>query len=79
MEEPPEKDLKTVSFVVHATRGVIRDQTTRRKAMFFLLLMAMLLLFFGTTFLQTFLVPKEHPFWFTLYWVVCGWLTFTAH
>ena len=34
METPPEeKNLEAVSFVVHATRGVIRDQRTRRKAM----------------------------------------------
>ena len=46
--------------------------------MFILLLVALVLLFSGTTFLQTTLKPREHPIWFVLFWIVCGWLTVTA-
>jgi hypothetical protein len=77
-DSPEEKPLRTASFVVHATRGVIRDQTTRRKTMFVLLVIALVLLFVGSTFLSSILNPREHPVWFTLYWFACGWLTFTA-
>ena len=59
-------------------RGVIREQTTRRNTMFILLLVALTLLFSGTTFLKTTLNPREHPIWFVLLWIVCGWLTVTA-
>jgi hypothetical protein len=73
-----EKPLRTASFVVHSTRGVIRDQNTRRKAMFILVLAALVLLFSGATFLQPALSPREHPVWFILFWVACGWLAVTA-
>ena len=46
--------------------------------MFILLLVALALLFSGTTFLKTTLNPREHPIWFILFWIVCGWLTVTA-
>src|SRR5438034_10714034 len=75
---PDEKRLRTTSFVVHATRGVIRDQTTRRKAMLFLLVLALLLLISGFTFLQPALNPQEHPWRVIFFWIVCIWLTFTA-
>jgi hypothetical protein len=75
---PDEKQLRTASFVIHATRGVVRDQNTRRKTMFVLLVAAMALLFCGSTFLQTLLSPREHPGWFIFYWVICGWLALTA-
>jgi uncharacterized membrane protein len=75
---PDEKRLRTTSFVVHATRGVIRDQTARRKAMLFLLALALLLLIAGFTFLQPALNPREHPWRVILFWVACIWLTFTA-
>jgi hypothetical protein len=79
MENPPEKkDLQATSFVVHATRGVIRDQGPRRKAMLFLLALALLLLISGFTFLQPALNPQEHPWRVILFWIVCIWLTFTA-
>ena len=76
MEE--EKRLETTSFVVHATRGVIRDQRTRRKAMVVLLALALLLLIAGFTFLQPALNPREHPWRVIFFWIVCIWLTFTA-
>lgn len=78
MAEPPEKPLQTASFVVHATRGVIRDQSVRRKAMFLLLLAALALLLAGITFLAPMLNYHEHPGWFFFYWLACGWLTLTA-
>ena len=78
MDEPPEKTLRTASFVVHATRGVIRDQTARRKTMFVLLVVALVFLFAGSTLLHSILNPRAHPVWFIFYWLVCGWLTATA-
>jgi hypothetical protein len=70
--------LRIVSFALHATRGLIRDQSTRRWTMFVVLTTAMLLLFGGATFLQPFLSPREHPGWFIFFWVACAWLTFFA-
>ena len=78
METPEEKDLKTVSFIVHATRGVIRDQQTRRKAMVALLTLAVLMLLAGFTVFQSMMNPREHPWFVIFFWVVCVWLTFTA-
>jgi hypothetical protein len=75
---PSEKPLRTTSFVIHATRGVIRDQNMRRKTMFVLLVVALVLLFAGSTFLQSALSPRQHPIWLILYWFVCAWLTLTA-
>ncbi len=75
---PDEKRLRTTSFVVHATRGVIRDQKTRRKAMLWLLVIALVLLILGFTFLQPALNPREHPWRVILFWIACVWLTFTA-
>jgi hypothetical protein len=73
-----EKQLKTTSFVVHATRGVIRDQSTRRKAMAVLLAIAVLMLLAGFTVFQSFMNPREHPWFVILFWLACVWLTFTA-
>ena len=79
MENPPdEKELETVSFIVHATRGLIRDQKTRRKAMVVLLGLAVLMLIAGFTIFQSALNPHEHPWIVILFWVACVWLTFTA-
>lgn len=75
---PEEKNLETVSFVVHATRGVIRDQRTRRKAMVVLLALAVLMLFAGFTVFQSMMNPREHPWFVISFWIVCVWLTFTA-
>jgi predicted membrane protein len=77
-DSPDEKPLRTTSFIVHATRGVIRDQTMRRKTMFVLLIVALVLLFSGSTFLATTLNPREHLFLSILFWAVCLWLTLTA-
>ncbi len=75
---PEDKPLRTVSFIVHATRGVIRDHNTRRKTMLMLLVAALVLLSSGSTFLQVVLNPREHPGWFILFWLTCAWLTLTA-
>ena len=73
-----EKPLRSASFVIHATRGVIRDHNMRRKTMFVLVLVAMILLFAGSTFLQALLNWRAHPVWFVFYWLICAWLTLTA-
>ena len=79
METPPlGKKLRTVPFVVHATRGVIRDRATRRKTIFVLLTIAVLMVIAGSTFLQELLNPRQHFGWFAFYWLVCGWVTFTV-
>src|SRR5437868_799221 len=70
--------LRIVSFALHSTRGLVRDHSTRRWIMFVVLVIAMVLLFAGTTFLQPFLSPREHPGWFIFFWVACAWLTFLA-
>src|ERR1700740_1901182 len=75
---PDEKRLETASFVVHATRGVIRDQRTRRKAMAVLLAIAVLMLLHGFTVFLSLMNPREHPWFVILFWVACVWLTFTA-
>jgi len=77
-ESTEEKPLRTTSFVVHATRGLIRDQNARRKTMFVVVLVALLLLVSGSTFLQSALNPREHPIWFVLFWLICAWLALTA-
>ena len=75
---PDEKPLRSVSFVVQVTRGVIRDQSTRRKAMLALLAVALLLLLAGSTFLSSILNPREHLGWSLFFWLTCVWLTLTA-
>ena len=78
MAEPPEKQLSILSFVAHATRGLIRDRAMRRKTMFVVVLVALVFLFSGSTFLESALNPREHPVWFTLFWLICAWLALTA-
>ena len=75
---PEEKPLQSTSFIVHATRGVIRDQQTRRKAMVILLACALMLLICGATFLAPLLNPREHLIGTLLFWLACIWLTLTA-
>jgi protein-S-isoprenylcysteine O-methyltransferase Ste14 len=75
---PETKSLRSVSFVVHATRGVIRNQTMRRKTMFAVVVIALVLLFSGSTFLASMLNPQEHPMRFVLFWFICAWLTLTT-
>jgi hypothetical protein len=75
---PPEKNLRQVSFIAHATRGVIRDQRSRRKMMSALIVVALVMLITGSTFLQETLDPREHAVRFILFWIVCAWFTITA-
>lgn len=77
-DSPEDKPLRTASFVVHATRGLIRDQSARRKTMFVLLVVALVLLFAGSTFLSSILNPRVHLWLSILFWAVCLWLTLTA-
>jgi uncharacterized membrane protein YeiH len=77
MQPPPKnKSFWMLPFVVHATRGVIRDQNTRRWTMFGTLLVALLSLFAGSTLLQSLLCA--HPVWFVLFWFFVAWLMVTA-
>ena len=75
---PNEKKLRFVSFAIHATRGLVRDQTSRRKTMFWIVIGAVLMLFCGATFLAPWLDPKVRPGWFMVYWLSCAWITVTA-
>jgi hypothetical protein len=77
-DSPEEKPLRPIPFAIHATRGVVRDQTARRKVMFFLLLAALLLVFAGSTFLASWLSPREHLLRALFFWIACVWLTLTA-
>jgi hypothetical protein len=63
---------------MHATRGVLRHQRMRRRAMLCVLGMAVVMLVAGATFLHEPLNHREHPAWFILYWLACGWLTICA-
>ncbi len=79
MDDPTnQKPLETTSLVVHATRGVIRDQNARRKMMAVILLCAFVLLLGGLTVLRPMLDAHEHPWRVIIFWVACIWLTFTA-
>ena len=75
---PEGKPLRTFSFVIHATRGLIRDHKTRRKTMFVAVLVAVALLFSGSTFLKPVLDPRVYPGWFILFWFACAWITLLA-
>src|ERR1041385_6397619 len=77
-ETPEGKPLQHTSFVIHATRGVIRDRKTRRRVMVLVLTAALILMIFGSAVLQKVLYPREHPGWFLFFWLVCAWLTTTA-
>ena len=76
-DTPEEKRLEHTAFVLHATRGLIRDQKTRRRVMI-VVIIAVLLMVSGSTIFQAVLDPHEHPGWFILFWLVCAWLTVTA-
>ncbi len=73
-----EKPLQVTPFVVHATRGVIRQQRMRRKTMIALLFLALVLLVSGTTFLAPVLNPHEHWLTALIFWIACVWFTITA-
>ena len=75
---PDKKELRFVSFAIHATRGLLRDQDARRKTIFWLVIVAVLMLFCGATFLAPWLDPQVRPGWFILYWLACAWLTVTV-
>ena len=77
-QPPEEKQLETTSFVIHATRGVIRDRSTRRRVMLLTVALAVVFVVSGFTFLQSILDPKEHPWLVVAFWLVCIWLTLTA-
>jgi hypothetical protein len=72
---PPDKKLRMVSFTVHATRGLLRDERARRRTMALALLAAVSMLVAGLTVLRPWLNPHEHPWRFMLYWFLCAWDT----
>ena len=72
---PPDKKLRMVSFTIHATRGLLRDERARRKTMALSLLVAVVMVVAGLTVLRAWLNPQEHPWRFVLYWLVCAWDT----
>lgn len=73
-----EKKLQPVSFVMHATRGLLRDQAARRKTMFTVIAMALLLMVAGSTILAPLIEPREHAVRFILFWLSCAWMTILA-
>ncbi len=75
---PPANKLRPVGFVAHATRGLLRDRGTRRKTIAGLVVLALLMVVLGATVLKGALDPMEHIGWFSIYWLVCGWLTITV-
>ncbi len=77
METDPPR-LRIFAFATHAARGLIRDRAMRRRVMFFTALAAMVMVFAGEKLLRTVIAPPDHPIWFLLFWVTCGWVTFTA-
>ncbi|MEY2564211.1 MAG: hypothetical protein QOH88_2404 [Verrucomicrobiota bacterium] len=72
---PPEKKLRLGSFAIHATRGLLRDQSSRRKTMGFCVVVALLMLVAGLTILRPWLNPHEHAARFIFYWLACAWET----
>jgi hypothetical protein len=72
---PPKNRFWMVPFTVHATRGLLRDQSARRKTMAVSLIVAVALLLAGLTVFRGWLDPHEHPWRFILYWLACGWET----
>ena len=76
METPPkQKSFSVPSFATHATRGIIRDQSSRRKMMLGTLGVAVLMVVCGVTLLQEVLSPREHALRFIAYWLTCAWFT----
>jgi hypothetical protein len=65
--------LGVFRFIIHFTRGLIREQRTRRSVMFFGMLGTLIWLFVGATFLDAPL--RQRPFLFVLYWLACAWVT----
>jgi len=79
MEPPPEeKKLRIASFAAHSARGLVRERPARRKIMFAAVLAALVLMICGSTLLAPILDPHQHPIWFLLYWLACGWVTVLA-
>ena len=72
---PPPKRFWMVPFTIHATRGLLRDESSRRKTMAVSLLVAVLMLMAGLTVLRPWLNPHEHPWRFILFWFACAWET----
>ena len=75
---PPANRFWMARFIIHATRGVIRDAQIRRKTMAVLLGLALVMAATGVFAFGPWLAPRENLFRFLVFWFVCGWLTVTA-
>lgn len=75
---PAQKRLWMPGFALHATRGVVRNRGMRRRTMLGVLALALVMVVAGSTFLHETLNHQDHPVWFILFWLVCGWLTICA-
>ena len=72
---PPPKRFWMAPFVIHATRGLLRDERMRRRTMTLSLLAAVVMLLAGLTVLRAWLDPHAHPWRFVLFWFLCAWDT----
>jgi hypothetical protein len=75
---PPEKRLQVAPFAIHATRGLLRNPSSRRKTMALLVVVALAMIVLGSLGLGAWLEPHEHPVRFILFWFACGWVTLTV-
>ena len=66
------------SFVAHAVRGIVRDQTSRRRVMSGLITAALLMLIVGSTVLSGSLDPHVHAGRFMIFWLSCAWVTVSS-
>jgi hypothetical protein len=64
---------RPVQLAIAIATGIARNQSQRRRAMFALTVAALLLLLAGVTALWN--AFPEHPLFFAIYWMACGWLS----
>lgn len=67
-----------VGFTIASSRGLLREPKARRVLMIGAILVAATLALLGSTVLQGWLDPREHPVWFILFWLACAWMTLLA-
>lgn len=67
---------RPLHFLIEITRGLALDQTLRRTAMSALIMGALGMVFVGVFLFWSLFV--EHPIFFAIWWLVCGWLLLTA-
>jgi len=62
--------------ILMMTRAIASDYRMRRKLMFGILVGALTMVFVGTFLIWDSFV--DHPLFFAIYWMACGWLVITA-